>query len=350
MIGSRAGFLGTTGNDNTAVGFESMRNNTSGSFNTALGIWALTSDSIGQRNTALGTSSQFWNLANDNTSIGYESLNQNNTGFQNTAVGTAALWFNQPGNNNTAVGDSALFNSFGALSSFNTALGSRALQHTTNSQFNVAIGYRAGTNFDMGFNNTIIGANADVTANGIFNSVALGEAAVVTASNQVRVGNTSTTSIGGFANWTNFSDGRFKKNIQEDVKGIDFIMKLRPVTYQLDLDGINNKIAASTGIARTALMKNSHDARAREVFSGFVAQEVEQAAKESGYQFSGVDKPGNGNDFYGLRYSDFVAPLVKAVQELVKQNQQLQLNNTMLKSRYDELLKRIEKLEAAGRK
>jgi len=42
---------------------------------------------------------------------------------------------------------------------------------------------------------------------------------------------------------------------------------------------------------------------------------VEQAAKEIGYDFSGVDTPDNPNDFYGLRYAEFVVPLVKAVQE-----------------------------------
>jgi trimeric autotransporter adhesin len=49
--------------------------------------------------------------------------------------------------------------------------------------------------------------------------------------------------------------------------------------------------------------------------SGFVAQDVEIAAKEAGYDFSGVDAPKNENDFYGLRYGDFVVPLVKTVQE-----------------------------------
>jgi len=49
--------------------------------------------------------------------------------------------------------------------------------------------------------------------------------------------------------------------------------------------------------------------------TGFIAQEVEQAAKETGYDFSGIDKPKNEKDFYGLRYADFVVPLVKAIQE-----------------------------------
>ena len=66
-------------------------------------------------------------------------------------------------------------------------------------------------------------------------------------------------------------------------------------------------------------------AREQEVLSGFSAQEVEQAAAAAGYEFSGVDKPKNANDFYGLRYGDFVVPLVKAVQEqqvLIKALQQ----------------------------
>ena len=50
-------------------------------------------------------------------------------------------------------------------------------------------------------------------------------------------------------------------------------------------------------------------------FSGFLAQEVEQAARESGYDFCGVTKPASEQDLYTLSYESFVVPLVKAVQE-----------------------------------
>ena len=50
--------------------------------------------------------------------------------------------------------------------------------------------------------------------------------------------------------------------------------------------------------------------------SGLIAQDVEKAAEEAGYDFSGVQVPDNPEDLYSLRYSDFVIPLVKAVQEL----------------------------------
>ena len=56
------------------------------------------------------------------------------------------------------------------------------------------------------------------------------------------------------------------------------------------------------------------------VYTGFIAQDVEKAAKELHYDFSGVDAAKNDKDLYGLRYSEFVVPLVKAVQELSKAN------------------------------
>ena len=59
-------------------------------------------------------------------------------------------------------------------------------------------------------------------------------------------------------------------------------------------------------------------------YTGFIAQEVEEAAKELGYDFSGVDAPKNDKDFYGLRYAEFVVPLVKGMQEQQEQIAALQ--------------------------
>lgn len=54
--------------------------------------------------------------------------------------------------------------------------------------------------------------------------------------------------------------------------------------------------------------------------TGFVAQDVEQAANEMGYEFSGIQKPATEDGLYAITYSEFVVPLVKAVQELSKKN------------------------------
>ena len=123
--------------------------------------------------------------------------------------------------------------------------------------------------------------------------------------------------------------------MRENVKGLDFIMRLRPLTYNLDVTAIRNhlgKAAPKDAGTRQALAD-----REATVMTGFSAQEVEQAAAAAGYEFSGVDKPKNSNDFYGLRYSDFVVPLVKGMQEqqqmivtLQKQVAALQEQNTLL--------------------
>jgi trimeric autotransporter adhesin len=236
---------------------------------------------------------------------------------------------NTTGRSNTAVGVSAMNDN--TVGSFNTAVGNGALDGNFGSNPNTAVGHNSGFGSPgLGFNNTLIGADTKVTLNGGFNSVALGQLAVCTGSNQVRFGNTSTTSIGGVVGYTNLSDGRYKKNIQESVKGIDFIMKLRPVMYQLDLEGLNAKLhpgRKSDELSKSAMAENE-----KTVFSGFVAQEVEQAAKDAGYNFSGIDKPKNQDDMYGLRYADFVVPMVKALQEQQQVIADLQKQVTELKS------------------
>ena len=81
--------------------------------------------------------------------------------------------------------------------------------------------------------------------------------------------------------------------------------------------------------------KEADDARKQKeqiIYTGFVAQDVEKAAKELGYNFSGIDAAKNDKDLYGLRYAEFVVPLVKAVQE---QQQQIEA-----------LKKQIEELKA----
>src|SRR5215831_9492476 len=63
-------------------------------------------------------------------------------------------------------------------------------------------------------------------------------------------------------------------------------------------------------------------AKEQTLYSGFIAQDVEKAANSIGYSFSAVDAPKNETDLYNLRYEDFVAPLVKAAQELSMQSDQ----------------------------
>jgi hypothetical protein len=66
--------------------------------------------------------------------------------------------------------------------------------------------------------------------------------------------------------------------------------------------------------------------------TGFLAQEVEQAAHSLGYQFDGVHAPDAPRDIYGVAYAQFVVPLVRAVQEQQQQIDALRQQNAALQA------------------
>jgi len=99
----------------------------------------------------------------------------------------------------------------------------------------------------------------------------------------------------------------------------------------LDVEKINDFLGIPDSLRNIEVSKQGVSKKEAEVQTGFIAQDVEAAALSIGYDFSGVDAPKNENDHYGLRYAEFVVPLVKAVQELALENAELRL--------------RIEKLE-----
>ncbi len=84
-------------------------------------------------------------------------------------------------------------------------------------------------------------------------------------------------------------------------------------------------------------MKKAEEAAGKIVYNGFIAQEVEEAAKKLNFEFSGVDKPQSNGGMYGLRYDNFVVPLVKAVQELSQQNDEKDEKINNLQKQIDEL-------------
>jgi hypothetical protein len=214
---------------------------------------------------------------------------------------------------------------------YNTAVGNQALGQINNGSFNVAVGHFAGQLCTSQHDNcTFAGTYADSQTNTArSNSTALGYDTKVTADDQVRIGNSAVTSIGGYANWSNISDGRFKNNIQEDIPGLSFVMNLRPVSYELD----RSKISTHLGECANSEFKMNSSR-----MSGFIAQEVEATATKIGYQFSGIDVPKGTNDMYALRYAEFTVPLVKAVQE---QQQQIAAQQQMIEL----LIARIDQLE-----
>ena len=151
------------------------------------------------------------------------------------------------------------------------------------------------------------------------------------------------------------------KEVQENVKGLDFIMQLHPVTYFFKTkefdeslrQGItrqsvklpNGSEAPIIPVQKNSAMDAAYEAASHIRRSGFIAQEVEAAAKKAGYNFSGVITPNNDQKYYSLSYESFVVPLVKAVQEqqqlIEDQNKKIDLQQQQI----DLLIKELQLLK-----
>ena len=363
FIGSGAGYSNTTGGGNAFLGQGTGSDNTTGSNNTFLGIQAGSRNISGRNNVLIGeVAGGFNKTGNSNVYVGNlsgylggagsyntfvgDSAGMTNTSSYNTMIGNKSGTNTTSGTGNTFLGSQSAINN--TTGSYNTSIGYFALDDNDAAAGNTALGYSTGTLYTNGSYNTFAGYDADASVAGVTNSIALGNTSRVTASNQVRVGNSSITSIGGYQDWSNISDGRFKKNIKDNVPGLNFINKLKPVTYNLDVSGIENKLSPvkkNNNDAVNATIQKDIAAKEKVLQTGFVAQDVERAAKELGYDFSGVDAPKNSNDLYGLRYAEFVVPLVKAVQELSKMNEEKDAVILQQQQQISDIIGRLEALE-----
>jgi len=121
--------------------------------------------------------------------------------------------------------------------------------------------------------------------------------------------------------WSTYSDRRFKKNIQSNVPGLDFILELKPVTYNWDLTKLNSFLGINSESPNYLISVRN---QGKIAYTGFLAQDVEETAHDLGYDFSGVVHPQNEQSIYSVRYAEFVVPLTKAIQEQQKMIEQLQ--------------------------
>jgi hypothetical protein len=362
FIGYQSGMTNIDGTDNVSIGNQSLFSNSSGYSNTANGYQALYSNTLGYNNNAFGYKALFSNtgtnldgynnnafgtnalysntFGHNNNAMGTSALYSNTTGTQNVAIGYQTMYSNTTGWANVAVGNITLYNNITGPS--NTALGDQCLYNNSTGGSNVAVG-RWSLYYNNGSSNTAVGAIAyfSATPTAYTNSTALGNSAVITGSNMVRVGSNAVTSIGGQVGWTTLSDGRFKTNIKDNVPGLEFITKLKPVTYNVNVNSIDKYLNFPDSLC---IGKNYKELSV-EVHTGFVAQDVEKVANELGFDFSGVDKPKNEKDYYGLRYAEFTVPLVKAVQELNTENIGLKTIIENQNTRINDLQKQIDELK-----
>ena len=289
----------TSGSSNTAIGQGALRKNTTATYNTAIGFNSLNANLDGYNNTATGVNALAANTSGYfNTATGVNALGANTSGLSNTATGLFALGANTTGGINTAIGHGALrFNSTG---SYNTAIGYNALNNTNpttalTGSSNTAIGYLAGTFNTTGTYNTFIGNGATASLNNLTNATAIGNGASASASNTITLGNGSIATLRAqVTSITALSDRRDKTDISTLSEGLEFIKKLKPVSFTW-----NTRDKAKVGIKS----------------AGFIAQDLLALQQKSAIG-NNLDLVSQENpDKLEARYSNLLPVIVKAIQQ-----------------------------------
>ena len=232
----------------------------------------------------------------------------------NVLVGQGAAMNLTSGGNNTILGQNALASGGIVGTNYNsnindtTAIGQGTLFNLkTNSQGNTTVGFRAGFNLENGSDNVMVGKNAGSLAvsgnraDGFSNCTVLGANSRISGDNQVQLGGVDTSPY-AYAALQIRSDKRDKTDIRDTALGLDFINSLRPVDYRFDY-----REKYENG-------KRDGSRAGKRVHHGFIAQEVmDNAVTFGGVQDHSVN---GGEDVMSIGYEEFVAPLVKAVQQL----------------------------------
>ncbi len=147
--------------------------------------------SSGTQNTILGYAANSGSTGSDNTALGFFTLNSITSGSANTSIGTNAMRFTTTGSNNTAIGAPAAQFTTG---SGNTAIGQSALSTNTSGSNNTALGYGA----DMALNNlnnaTAIGSGAIAGAD---NTIQLGNTSITSVNTSGAINALSFIKTGG---------------------------------------------------------------------------------------------------------------------------------------------------------
>jgi len=197
------------------------------------------------------------------------SLRNNTTGNSNNAVGRYTWEKNTTGN-------------------YNTAIGLYALRENTTGANNTAVGCYAGNSITTGTNLTCLGNNA--------------QPSTVTATNQITLGNSSIATLRcQVTSITSLSDARDKKDIVELDAGLDFVEKLKPVSFTW-----NMRDGGKVDIPDT----------------GFIAQDLQQVQVDTGITIPGLVYDVNPEKFEAS-YGKLLPVLVKAIQDLKKELDEL---------------------------
>jgi hypothetical protein len=313
LIGKSAGDSITTGEHNIGIGTEALGVLGTGKYETAVGYYALSH--------VAGTNAS----GSLNAAFGYQAGKFVSSGRQNTFLGAYSgvgiTGTRLTGNGNTGVGYYTLYKVQGAAAN-NAVFGKTAAQELTTGSGNTLLGTKAGENLVTGINNTIVGFHAETSATDVNYEIVIGSG--VDASNAFTGGGQDTIRIGRAAEymegdlttntWAHGSDRRIKKDIKDNSLGLEFINRLRTVTYK--------KKSASEHPSYFESYDEKDTQGSNKKHYGFIAQEVKKAMQVVGEEeFNMWSEREDG--MQQLSETSLITPLVKAIQELSKEMEEL---------------------------
>ena len=317
-------WAGSDSEYNVAIGNNTLSGAMDGAvYNVALGHDAGKSITTGSGNIVIGVDcGDELTTGGDNVLIGYGAGHSLVEGTKNVAVGYLTLDGGDEDSACVAIGYQALTaanvsDTGTAVESFNTAVGYQAGVAVSDGLKNTLIGAKAGNLIAGGDENTIIGYDCDVDDASRHGCIIIGNSlSLNTAShNVVEIGNNTNSMTydldGGDITVT--SDVRTKKNIKGTKLGLEFINKLRPITYQTK---------PSSQYPKEFGIKNPSKKSSNKTWDGLIAQEVKEVMDDMDVGFSGWEEGVNTKQ--RLAYGKFVMPLIKAVQELSSKVEELE--------------------------
>ena len=316
--------------DNSRI---SLSNNDSGTGNTLLG--KLAGDDLasgGNYNVFLGEEAGHTNkLGDQNIAIGYESMVESYIDDTEDAnvVNNIFLGYQSGGGNwataastyNIGIGSRSLWGAMNAAN-YNVAVGSEAGSALTTGDHNTMVGNTTGNVITTGSQNTIIGSAADPSANSGANQTVVGYGTTGTGDNEIALGNTSVSAIKAqVSSITAYSsDERTKKDVADyDLKGLNFIKDLQLKTYvyknpaDFPSEIRDDKWDEKDDDGKLVYDKPSDPT---ETQVGLIAQEVEAALAKHGVGNTETYAPTQDSGIKTLTYGNLIFPLIKAVQEL----------------------------------
>ena len=295
---------------NTVVGNNSLTNNVSGDKIVAVGNDVLTASVIASKNTGVGSAALSVCNGNNNVAVGAEAMLVAGAANDNVAVGSAAMLSATTGSSSTAVGAGALLSTTNA--SDNVAVGTLAAAYSVSAGQNTAIGSQALSRTTTGALNTTY-----------TNCTGLGYDTRVSGSDQVQLGNSSTTPY-AYAALQLRSDERDKTAVADEPLGLEFVNALRPRTFVYDFREDYTTIVDGEAVV---VPKDGSRARTRR-HHGLVAQELKATCDALDIDFAGLQHHAvnGGEDVWSVGYDELIAVLVKAVQELSGEIDKLKLN------------------------